>query len=686
MKKLHKSKVICLICVISMISMIFLPSCERYIPVVMEFTPAGTIVIYTITDPSTTPEAIRLVEEELSRLTRGRFATQIRLKAIPADQYEATVFEILNRFTEEETKAAEARSISESVSRSIVASERAAGIVRTTEAPARRTTVETTTADSFYFPEPYENQMDILFIGSSEMFQTLINNGQLAPLREHIGSTEKLLNEFIFPPLMQTAARQGNEIFAIPVNRPIGEMEFLAVNKRLALEYGLFEGTAAANTVNNRLAVDYVRLGLIEPLEVIEAEDEESEDVLNIPNLIFRNDSGSFLRLEDYIELEGLIREPAGIAANLESFIINIARNMPDIIPIDAPFTIDRHLSPLFEEYPYFPMSIITPVGTIFRPGQITVGDDGVRQSTAPTINFSSNITPFPAATYNHRIFREIANLNNRLRQSGAFDRSAGASDREYGVFIKSGTFGDMRTWDTNYLYIPFRRPEITLENTQDAMFGISASSRDVPRALEILTFMNTNAEFKNVLQFGIEDIHYTIRETFFEENNQFMQIRQVERLNNDYVMKSIHTGNTYLAMTEIDLSVYNQLPDSERIYHRILASRQLEYAKQHNLLLRFSPRFALDIDLRQIAPAVLLDHVSEINDLSEAFWYQAINGFIPEDRFESHISDVVLPAIEVELVIESDVGEDEDDTPPEIISVYASLRSQFIAMLTPTD
>ncbi len=69
------------------------------------------------------------------------------------------------------------------------------------------------------------------------------------------------------------------------------------------------------------------------------------------------------------------------------------------------------------------------------------------------------------------------------------------------------------------------------------AMFAVSAYTTDLTRSMEVITFLNTDEEVRNLLQYGIEGKHYEID----ADTDTFT------RLNNDYVMNVDYTGNLYM-------------------------------------------------------------------------------------------------------------------------------------------
>jgi hypothetical protein len=79
-------------------------------------------------------------------------------------------------------------------------------------------------------------------------------------------------------------------------------------------------------------------------------------------------------------------------------------------------------------------------------------------------------------------------------------------------------------------------------------MFGVCAYTRSESRSMEIVTYMNTNAEFRNILQYGVEGTHYEL----IDNGNGTTTVKP---LVNDYKMDIYATGNVFLAHPEPQMS-----------------------------------------------------------------------------------------------------------------------------------
>lgn len=85
--------------------------------------------------------------------------------------------------------------------------------------------------------------------------------------------------------------------------------------------------------------------------------------------------------------------------------------------------------------------------------------------------------------------------------------------------------------------------PRLTVEDAFTSAMCVSATSPVPQRAMEIITLFNTNKELANMLQYGIEGVHYEID----ERDNSFHYINNKDTGIPEYLMDNIITGNTYI-------------------------------------------------------------------------------------------------------------------------------------------
>ena len=78
-------------------------------------------------------------------------------------------------------------------------------------------------------------------------------------------------------------------------------------------------------------------------------------------------------------------------------------------------------------------------------------------------------------------------------------------------------------------------------EDIYGNMFAVATTTLSVERSMQIITYLNTNTEMRNLLQYGIEGQHY-----IFDENNAVKLVE--DKSGNKYEMDIYATGNAFLA------------------------------------------------------------------------------------------------------------------------------------------
>ena len=138
--------------------------------------------------------------------------------------------------------------------------------------------------------------------------------------------------------------------------------------------------------------------------------------------------------------------------------------------------------------------------------------------------------------------FTEFELMMKKYETNGYFaaDASKVKEDQNFGVAVLSGDSSIIDQYSDKYYVKVISTPTLTNENVFTSFFGITSYCKNVDRALEVITMLNTDAELRNVLQYGVEGIHYEL-----DENDR------VERFNKDYIMNLEDTGNVFVAYPE---------------------------------------------------------------------------------------------------------------------------------------
>lgn len=267
-----------------------------------------------------------------------------------------------------------------------------------------------------------------------------------------------------------------------------------------------------------------------------------------------------------------------------------------------------------------------TVVGNMLSPSAVA-GEDGSPRSLFSVRNWTTYI----------KLMKEIEE-NNWLGSE-----TPKPTDN-FAVGIIRGEWADVEGFEENYYVKVLQNPQGTTENMYNGMFAVSTYTKNVARSMEIITYLNTRSDLRNLFAYGIEGVHYELDKDGV-----------VKKLSDDYNMKLEYTGNTFIA--------YPPEGTSADVW---------EVAKLHNLDLVMSPWFGFSYDEAQIDPAVR----SGVKSFSDSFYrelesvsYDEIEDWLDEKSSDASSDTSIQAFIATEVEAdESDSKTEEDEDAVEIL------------------
>ena len=136
----------------------------------------------------------------------------------------------------------------------------------------------------------------------------------------------------------------------------------------------------------------------------------------------------------------------------------------------------------------------------------------------------------------------------NAFRLEGYFTDAA--DDQPAAVKFVKGDATVAAAYADEYYPIIVEYPTATAGDIFDNMFGVYANSEYAEQSMEIITYLNTNQDFRNILQYGVEDIHY--KKTQDAAGNPLV----IPKEGSDYKMNVFATGNLFLAYPSEELEI----------------------------------------------------------------------------------------------------------------------------------
>lgn len=201
---------------------------------------------------------------------------------------------------------------------------------------------------------------------------------------------------------------------------------------------------------------------------------------------------------------------------DLEGFLSVIKANEPYVIPLN------RATAPA--NYEFF-SSEGSPLGIYMQPGEKYV----------PT-----TIT----SLYEDEAFLSHYRTINRFKKAGYIPDEINPNAR-YAVQVREGTIEAPKLWEEQdgrkYRTVIYKTPKLTNANALSGVFAISAKSVNRSKAMELIKEFNINPELANLLQWGVENVHYFMA----DENDGNGTISVINDCG--YVMNNNYTGNKYI-------------------------------------------------------------------------------------------------------------------------------------------
>ena len=476
-----------------------------------------TLTMWIVSEAPVSPEIRAEVTAAINALTRTKYKTQLDIQYLSEEEYFSKLTAAMEAFAANKKQQN--------------AGQPAA--TGTTAEGAESTAQEIVTDEhGMYrdnYPKALENQVDIIYIGDvkdgqgnllmkgQDMYNALRLGDWLAPLDEAIKGDAKKIKEFVSPTLLSAVQEKG-ATYAIPNNNPIGEYTYMCLNRKLMDKYSL-QGHLNRGSIKN-FANDYV-YQFIDQISRYENTVTVGEE--NPENCLLPIDATYEECLEQLAYYWNI--DPKDYSINSKEFSI--------------------FGTPLFDLQP--------------NRGQNIVGVESLFENEEFTKHYLA---------LNEYRLEEMYRFKKNSDGTYSEDRGDGkaikffkpdAEDQtEYGACGIKFVKGTLELLDANgnywengveYYAIPVAYPAATDTDIYGNMFAVAKTTLSVDRSMQIITYLNTNSEIRNLLQYGIESKHYIVNQTKNVDGGTIKSIElQPDKNGNKYEMDIYATGNAFLS------------------------------------------------------------------------------------------------------------------------------------------
>ncbi len=157
--------------------------------------------------------------------------------------------------------------------------------------------------------------------------------------------------------------------------------------------------------------------------------------------------------------------------------------------------------------------------------------------------NYGSTPTMDQACTINsifkNNVFKANFKLMKGFEEAGAIAEDP-ATCEKFAVGVIEGDASDIKAYEEDYYISVYDYPKATQEELFSGAFAISSYTENFDRAMEVIVALNTVPELRDILQYGVEGVHFN-----------YNPDGTVTKLNDDYNMNILYTGNVYMASLE---------------------------------------------------------------------------------------------------------------------------------------
>ena len=262
-------------------------------------------------------------------------------------------------------------------------------------------------------------------------------------------------------------------------------------------------------------------------------------------------------------------------------------------------------------------------------------------------------------------------------------------ADKPFAVGYIKGGAEVVEKYGDDYEIVPVQMPKLDTADVYEHVMAVSEKTNSVKQSAEIITHLNTNEEFRNLLLYGIEKENYVWVDAIGEDGNPVIDedgnvYKVVSRITDDpeklYVMDKNKTGNViyaYPAVGENPLASDYALAQNQDL--------QLDYTIGFNL---YNASFAKlgDLDLTALK-AVTAASAGFYKKIVDAKTEDALNAVLDEIKAYVEGADVkaVLDMPEMEEAPEADAPAEDggEDAPVEEEKEYTSVAAYYDEWLT---
>lgn len=164
-----------------------------------------------------------------------------------------------------------------------------------------------------------------------------------------------------------------------------------------------------------------------------------------------------------------------------------------------------------------------------------TDGSFSLLASSIANTATESTKTP-PKNVFSIKTFTDTIGMMKEMQEKGYIADNPDAVE-EFAVGVVTGDASLFAKYEEDYYITIYEKPKATSEDIFSSMFAVSSYTKNLSRAMEIITYINTDTTLRTILQYGVEGVNYEI-----DKDTGYLNI-----LTDTYNVNLNDTGNVYM-------------------------------------------------------------------------------------------------------------------------------------------
>lgn len=222
----------------------------------------------------------------------------------------------------------------------------------------------------------------------------------------------------------------------------------------------------------------------------------------------------------------------------------------------------------------------ITAIGANSESGYVPfVGSlndaPGILSFDASNLIGSTIENPAPSSIFDIEAYTKYVELYKKLSDSSYVKKSLDDGEKAAVSFFY-GTNEEVKAYEENYYVVKTEKPVANYEDMFSSMFAISKYSANYDRAMKLLYLFQTDSKIITLLQYGIEDVDYSIE--INDDGEEYIKVSE----DTAYNMSGLNIGNSYHTYKN-DGSTIDDWNDVKESNYDLSVNPYLDFANNFN-------------------------------------------------------------------------------------------------------